>query len=85
MALTERTEVDKYEIVGSFKHLQCREAVVIERDGQEISRTFSRFVIAPGDDVSNQSAEIQAICAAVHTQDVIDAYQAHLASSQLGE
>jgi hypothetical protein len=85
MALTERTVEDKIEIVGDYKHLQVRTAVIIERDGVEISRSFSRHVVAPGDDVSGESTEVQAIAAAVHTAEVIAAYQAHIASSQLGE
>ena len=85
MALTERTVEDKIEIVGDYKHIQVRTATVIERDGVEISRSFSRHVVAPGDDVSGESTEVQAIAAAVHTAEVIAAYQAHIASSQLGE
>ena len=85
MALTERTVEDKIEIVGDYKHLQVRTATVIERDGVEISRSFSRHVVAPGDDVSGESTEVQAIAAAVHTAEVIAAYQAHVASSQLGD
>ena len=81
MALTERTEEDKIEIVGAFKHVQVRTATIIERDGEEISRSFHRHVVAPGDDTSEESAEVQAICAAVHTQAIIDAYQASLADS----
>ena len=82
MALTERTVEDKIEIVGDYKHLQVRTAVVIERDGVEISRSFSRHVVSPGDDVSGESAEVQAIAAAVHTAEVIAAYQAHLAAQE---
>ena len=80
MALTERTAEDKIEIVGDFKHIQVRTATIIERDGVEISRSFSRHVIAPTDDVSAESAEVQAIAAAVHTADVKAAYEAHLAA-----
>jgi hypothetical protein len=40
MALTEETIQDKIEIVGDFKHVQVRTAVVIKRDGTEISRSF---------------------------------------------
>ena len=74
MALTERTEEDKIEIVGAFKHVQVRTATIIERDGVEISRSFHRHVVAPGDDTSGESAEVQAICAVVHTDEVIAAY-----------
>jgi hypothetical protein len=82
MALTERTEQDKIEVVGSFKHVQVRTATVIERDGVEISRSFSRHVVAPNDDITGESTEVQAICNAVHTQAVKDAYAAHLASQE---
>ena len=38
MAITKRTEEDKIEVVGSFKHIQVRTATVIEEDGVELSR-----------------------------------------------
>ena len=79
MALTKEVIIDKYEVVGQFKHVQCRQATVISEDGVELSRKFHRSVISPGDDVSNESAETQAIVAAVHTQEIKDAYAAHLA------
>ena len=84
MALTERTVEDKIEVVGDFKHIQVRTATIIERDGTEISRSFHRHVIAPGDDVTNESAEVRAIATAVHTDAVKAAYQAHLEAQQLG-
>ena len=74
MALTEESYADKVEIVGDFAHVQVRTATVIKRDGEEISRSFHRHVVAPGDDYSAEDAKVQAVCAAVHTQEVIDAY-----------
>lgn len=85
MALTERTVQDKIEIVGDFKHIQVRTATVIERDGVEISRSFSRHVVAPDADVSGESPEVQAIAAAVHTDEIKAAYAAHLASQAMPE
>ena len=76
MALTERTVEDKIEIVGDFKHVQVRTATVIERDGVEISRSYHRHVVAPGADITGESAEVQAVCNAVWTQEVKDAYAA---------
>jgi len=81
--LTEETQQDKIEIVGDYKHVQVRTATVIKRDGVEISRSFSRHVVSPNDDTSNESAEVQAICNAVHTQAVKDAYAAHLAEQEI--
>jgi hypothetical protein len=84
MALTEEIVQDKIEIVGDYKHVQVRNATVIKRDGVEISRNFHRHVVAPDADITGESAEVQAICAAVHTQAVKDAYAAHL-EEQRGE
>ena len=81
MAITKRTIEDKIEIVGQFKHIQVRTATIIEEDGTEISRSFSRHVVAPGDDVSGESTEVQAIAAAVHTDAVVTAYEAHVAEN----
>jgi hypothetical protein len=83
MALTEETIVDKVEVVGDFNHVQVRTATVIKRDGAEISRSFSRHVVTPGDDYSAEDSKVQGICAAVHTQDVVDAYTAHLAEQEV--
>ena len=80
MALTERTAEDKIEIVGDHKMVQVRTATIIERDGVEISRSFHRHVLAPDADISGESAEVQAVCNAVWTQEVKDAYAAHVSS-----
>ena len=78
MALTEETIQDKIEIVGDYKHVQVRTATVIKRDGVEISRSFHRHTIAPDADITGESAEVQAICTAVHTDAIKEAYAAHL-------
>ena len=86
MALTEETVQDKIEIVGDYKHVQVRTATVIKRDGTEISRGYHRHVVAPdisADDLANESTEVQAICAAVHTSAVKTAYAAHLAAQEV--
>ena len=83
MALTEETKEDKIEIVGDFKHVQVRTATIIKRDGVEISRTYHRHVVAPNADITGESTEVQAVCAAVHTQAVKDAYAAHLAAQEV--
>jgi hypothetical protein len=85
MALTEETIQDKIEIVGDYKHIQVRTATVIKRDGVEISRGFSRHVVAPDADISGESAEVQAICTVVHTDAIKEAYAAHLAAQVLPE
>ena len=76
MALSKSVYIDKYEVTGPYKHIQCRKATVVSEDGVELTRAFHRCVISPNDDVSGESAETQAIVAAVHTQEIKDAYAA---------
>ena len=86
MALTEETIQDKIEIVGDYKMIQVRTAVVIKKDGTEISRSFSRHVVAPdisADDLANESTEVQAICNAVHTDAIKTAYATHLENQEV--
>ena len=77
MALTKVTVVDKVEVVGEHKMVQCREATWVEDNGVMVGgKNFHRHVIAPGDDTTGEPAETIAICNAVHTPEVIAAYQA---------
>jgi hypothetical protein len=80
MALIEKQLVDLVELIQS-NHIQVRTANIIERDGVEVTRTFHRHVLAPGDDVTNQDPKVQAIANAVWTEEVIAAYQASLATA----
>ena len=85
MALTETEVQDKIEIVGDHKHIQVRTATVIKRDEVEISRSFHRHVVAPdisAEDLANESTEVQAICAVVHTDAVKAAYAAMLEAQE---
>tara|TARA_R100000027_G_C2193490_1_gene77648 strand:+ start:284 stop:544 length:261 start_codon:yes stop_codon:yes gene_type:complete len=81
MALTEESVQDKIEIVGEFKHIQVRTATVIKKDGVELSRSFHRHVVAPGDDASAESDDVKALVTQFHTDAVITAYNAHLAAN----
>ena len=83
MALTEETIQDKIEIVGDYKMVQVRTATVIKRDGTEISRSFHRHTVAPNTDISNESAEVKAICNAVHTNAIKTAYAKHLENQEV--
>jgi len=95
MALTERFENDKIEIVGTFKAVQVRKATVIERDGVEISRSFHRHVLHCGTldaddnlvdtDISGEDADVQAICNAAWTDAVKDAYKTNLIANKPAE
>jgi len=65
--------VDRIEVVENGC-VQVRTKTAIKEDGVQISGTFHRHVVAPGDDYSAEDARVQAICAAVHTEEVIAAY-----------
>ena len=88
MALTERFENDKIEVVGQYKHVQVRRADIVERDGVEIARSFDRHVLHPGTlgednilvdtDLSGEDADVQAICTAVWTDAVKEAWRLKL-------
>ena len=58
-----------------------RTAAIIKRDGVEISRAFSRHVVAPDSDVSGESDDVKALAAQFHTDAIKTAYAAHLAES----
>ena len=79
MALTETTEYDKIEVVGQHKAVQVRKATVIKKDGTELTRSFERYVLHPDMDLSQRSEpnEVVAICNAVWTQEVKDAWKAY--------
>ena len=78
MALSKVITEDKIEIVGEFKAIQIRTKTAVLEDGVELSSSFHRHVVTAGDDYSNESAEVQAICEIVHTDAVIAAYTASL-------
>lgn len=81
MALTEETEQDKIEVCGDYKMIQVRTATVIKKDGVEISRSFHRHVVAPDADVSGESDDVKALATQFHTDEIKNAYAAHLAAS----
>jgi hypothetical protein len=74
MALTKEVKIDKLEIVGDFKHVQCREATVVAEDGVELSRSFHRHVLQPDSDISGEPQETQDVCNAVWTDEVKSAW-----------
>ena len=80
MALSKVITEDKIEICGEFKAVQVRTCTKVLEDGVELSSGYHRHVVTAGQDYSNESAEVQAICEIVHTDAVIAAYTASLES-----
>ena len=95
MALSERSENDKIEVVGTYKSVQVRRADIVERDGVEIARSFHRHALQCGTldesdelvdtDISGEGADVQAVCNAVWTDAVKAAYKAYLIASKPAE
>lgn len=79
MSLEKAVFVDKIEVVENGC-VQIRTATVVSDEGKVIGRSFHRHVVAPGDDYSGEDARVQAICAATHTPEVIEAYKAATAA-----
>jgi uncharacterized protein with FMN-binding domain len=78
MALTKEVAIDKIEVM-ELGQIQVRQITRIMEDGNELSSSFHRWMLNPGDDVSAQPAKVQTIANATWTSEVIDAYQAQLA------
>ena len=76
MALEKVITQDKIEVVGKYRAVQVRTKTAVMEDGVELSSNFHRHTVIAGDDYSGESAEVRAICAAVHTDAVIAAQAA---------
>lgn len=75
MSLEKVILIDLIEIIENGS-VQVRTKTAIMEDGKQISGNFHRHIVTPGADVSGEDAKVQAICAVIHTADVIAAYQA---------
>ena len=91
MALTETQENDKIEVVNKW-NIQVRNATIIKKDGVELTRTFNRKVLTPGEldasdnlvdtNISGEDADVQAICNAAWTTQVKADYKAFLIANK---
>lgn len=81
MSLKKVISVDLIEVVENGA-VQVRTKTAIMEDGQQISGSFHRHVVAPGDDYSGEDARVKAICAATHTAAVVAAYKAAQAAAK---
>jgi hypothetical protein len=77
MSLEKQITVDLVEVIANSA-VQVRTKTSIVEDGKELSYSYHRHVVAPGQDYSAEDAKVQAICAAVHTSEVITAYETTL-------
>ena len=75
MALTEKIEIDRIEVVNDW-NIQVRQATTIKRDGVFVSRTFHRWVLTPDSDITNQEQKVKNIRNSAWTPEVRSAYEA---------
>ena len=81
MALNQVAVIDKIEIIAETGQIQIRQQNQIQDDAQNnlvIASNYERWVLNPGDDITKQTLQVQAICNTVWTPEVISAYQAQL-------
>ena len=95
MALSEAIEYDKIEVVGKYKAVQVRKATVISKDGNELTRSFERYVLHPGTldaddklvatDLTAEPKEVSAIAKAAWTTAVKNAWKTKLIADKPAE
>ena len=91
MAITKTQENDKIEVVNKW-NINVRTATIIKEDGVELTRSFHRKVLTPGDldasdnlvdtNISGEDADVQAICNAAWTTQVKADYKAFLIANK---
>ena len=89
MTLAKTTEIPKIEVVNDW-NIQVATDTVIKDDGVELSRSRHRHVLTPfqsnyddensqwvhtATDITNEASNVQAICNAVWTTDIKNAYK----------
>lgn len=79
MALTKEIKADRIEVLENGA-VQVRTKTTIVEDGKQISASYHRHVILPGQDYSQEEPRVQAVCAATHTPEVVEAYGAMIAA-----
>ena len=72
--LEKQTTIDRIE-VSQDQTVAVRYIVTINEDGNLLAQEIKGKYIRPGDDYSTEDAKVQAICATVHTPEVIASYQ----------
>jgi DNA-binding transcriptional LysR family regulator len=83
MAITKEKVIDQITVTENGIVLY-REATRIMEDGNELSKTFHRTSLVPGQDLTGIPANVVAHCNLAWTAEVIAAYQAQVAAQTQG-
>jgi len=81
MSLTKQISIDKIEVLENGT-IQVREITRIMEDGKELSASYHRWILNPGDSTTGQDPKVVAIAKAVWTSEVVSTYQAMVASQK---
>ena len=81
MAITKEKVIDQITVTENGIVLY-REATRIIEDGEQLSQTYHRTSLTPGQDLAGQPANVVAICNVAWTADVVAAYEAQVAANQ---
>jgi len=81
MAITKQAVIDQITIQENGIILY-REATRIIEDGKELTKTYHRTSLTPGQDLTGQPANVVAIANVVWTPEVIAAYEAQLEANR---
>ena len=84
MSLTKTTIVDQITVQENGTVLY-REATRIMEDDVQLSQTYHRSSLTPGQALTGIPANVVAICNTVWTAEVIAAYQAQVAQNQMNQ
>jgi len=79
MALEKQIAIDKIEVL-EHGGIQVRQNTRIVEDGTELSASYTRWVLNPGDSLTGQDVRVVAVANAVWTEEVVSAYRAFIAS-----
>ena len=83
MSITKTTAVDQITVIENGI-VMYREATRIMEDGNQLSQTYHRSSLTPGQDLTGVPANVAAICNVAWTAEVIAAYQAQVAAQSQG-
>jgi len=83
MAITKETQIGKIEVVGKYKSVQVRTDTVVMEDGEELSRKYHRHALMPDAVITDENAEVQAVCNAVWTDEVKANYETFKANQEI--
>lgn len=79
--IEKQISIDRIEVLEN-NIVQVRQAIRLIENGVELSKTYHRWMITPGQDYSDQDVRVKAICTAVHTDQAIAQWQEQISKAK---